>query len=67
MTPLGSNVFEVITPRIEEVLTIDQTVQIKLNREINARNHRTVMSLFDEGLKNGSIKLKTGITIKHLY
>lgn len=67
MTPLGSNVFEATPPRIEDVLTIDPSVQSALNRAISASDHRQVMAIFDNGIKNGTILPKKGVTITHLY
>ena len=67
MTPLGSDVFEAVIPRIDDILTIDPQVQKKLNMAISSKNQIEMMRIFDDGLKDGTIIPKEGVKITHLY
>ena len=67
MTPLGSSVFEVKVPRIENVLNIDSNVQKMLNQAISENDITWMIEIFDKGLKDGTIVPKKGVVITPLY
>lgn len=60
----SSGLSEVIIPRIDDVVVGD--IPNNIQSYVNAGDYDTAYSLFFDGIKNGTIKLKPGVTIKQI-